>query len=91
MNLVHALEFVHQLRKTRRLRISRKHCLVYHSQDIGARVQKISNLGRAVLEPHNLATTGHVCPKVAAASLGKLVKNLDSSIHALIFSSNVDK
>jgi hypothetical protein len=89
MNLMATLEFVHQVRKIRGLRIPRKHSIVYHGQRARAEVEIISNLGCAVLESHNSASAVCVSPEVSIVLSSKPKKNLGSCINTLVFGNSV--
>jgi hypothetical protein len=91
MDLMYVLELFHQIRKSCRQRIPRKHSVVHHGQRTNAEVKKISDLGCAVLESHNSASAVSISLEVDVALLGESKKNLNSCINALFLGSGVQE
>jgi hypothetical protein len=67
----------HQISKICRLRIARKHGIVYHTQRTAAKVDKFTRLSGAVLKLNNCATTCFVRPEISIGFICKPHENSD--------------
>jgi hypothetical protein len=91
MDLVNISELFHQLRKRFGLSIPRKHSAVHHGQGTSAELKKFSDPSSTILESNDLSGAILASPKITAILIGKLEKDLNPHVNALIFSNNINK
>jgi hypothetical protein len=84
-------KFAHKLGKIFRLRVSRKHSLVYHGQGTAEEVTELPNLGGSILELNNTMGAIFICPEVTIILFGKSKKDFDSRILPLLFGGSIQK
>jgi hypothetical protein len=91
MDMMYTSEFFHQIRKSCRLRVPRKHGVLHHDQSAGAEVKKLSNLSDTVLESNNSSSTVLARPEITTTLISKPKKNPNSRINTLILNNNINK
>jgi hypothetical protein len=82
---------MHKLSKVCRLRVPRKQNTIYNGQSAAEEITELLDLSGSVLELNDSASAILVRPEVNIVMSGKLEKDLDSRINALVFNDNIQK
>jgi hypothetical protein len=82
---------MHKLSKVCRLRVPRKQNTIYNGQSAAEEITELLDLSGSVLESNDSASAILIRPEVNIVLSGKLEKDLDSRINALVFSDSIQK
>jgi hypothetical protein len=91
MDSTNTLELIHQVRKSFRLKIPRKHGIVNHGQCLRAEFKILPNLNGTILESNNSLGAILASPKITAILSREPQKDFNSRVNALIFSNSINK